>query len=104
MSGEVVKFPIGVVVRQHRIRPAIGATTEEQAIDEAMMSVRHAIKSLKRQEASLHLRSYRAREKATPEQRRRMGEEIMRRVEERIAENAENAAAAAESEGGDNAA
>src|SRR5690348_9786986 len=49
MTGQVIKFSIGRVERQHRIRRAMGVTAEAEAIDEARMSVRHAIKSLQRQ-------------------------------------------------------
>src|SRR3981081_2232355 len=67
-ADTVVKFPIDRVVREHRIGMLLGVTIEAEAIDQALRSVRHAIKSLRRQEATLNLCAARARRKVTPEQ------------------------------------
>ena len=67
-ADTVVKFPIDRVVREHRIGMLLGVTIEAEAIDQALRSVRHAIKTLRRQEATLNLCAARARKKVTPEQ------------------------------------
>ena len=92
-SSTVVKFPIGRVVREHRIAPLLAATPEAEAIDQAFRSVEHAMKSLERQRASLQLRWNRVRKKETPEQHARLVERNMRRIvacqdEDRAAERA----------------
>ena len=66
MTGAVVKFPIGRVVREHRIGQIHEATPEAEAIEQAARSVRHALKTLRRQEASLNLRAAQLRKKVTP--------------------------------------
>jgi hypothetical protein len=86
-GSNIVKFPIGRVVREHRNALIVGATSEEEAIAQSLVSVRRAITTLRRQESSLFLRSYRAWKRATPEQRRRVGEESMRRIYARLAED-----------------
>ena len=92
-KSEVVKFPVGRVVREHRIGPLLMATPEAEAIEQACYSVRRAIKALQRQEASLNLRAARARKKETPEQTARLVEKSMQHVyarqdEDRAAEAA----------------
>jgi len=86
-TDTVVKFPIGRVVREHRIGMLLGVTIEAEAIDQALRSVRHAIKSLRRQEATLNLRAAVARKKVTPEQRAAACAENMRRLYARDDEN-----------------
>jgi predicted AAA+ superfamily ATPase len=80
MTGAVIKFPIGRVVREHRIGQILAGTAEGEAIEQAARSVRHAIKTLRRQEASLNLRAAREREKETPEQQARFVEKSMRHI------------------------
>ena len=80
MTGTVIKFPIGRVVREHRIGNILAATPEGEAIDQALCSVRRAIKTLRRQEASLNLRLARERRKETPERSARLVEKNMRRI------------------------
>jgi hypothetical protein len=80
MTGAVIKFPIGRVVREHRIGTFTGATPELEAINQAAISMRRAITSLRRQEATLNLLAARAWKKATPEQRERAGDENTRRI------------------------
>jgi hypothetical protein len=79
-SAIVVKFPIGRVVREHRIGHLLAATPEGEAIEQALQSVRGAIKTLERQRASLILRANRARKKETPEQHARLVEKNMSRI------------------------
>ena len=67
-ADTVVKFPIGRVVREHRIGPILGATPELEAIERSAISIRRAIETLRRQEATLNLCAARARKKVTPEQ------------------------------------
>ena len=78
-EGSVVKFPIGRVVREHRVG-LTSATPELEAINQAAISMRRAITSLRRQEATLNLLAARAWKKATPEQRERAGAENTRRI------------------------
>src|SRR6202030_3109765 len=78
-EGSVVKFPIGRVVREHRIGLS-GATPELEAINQAAISMRRAITTLRRQEATLNLLAARAWKKATPEQREQAGAENTRRI------------------------
>jgi hypothetical protein len=87
----VVKFPIGRVVREHRIGQIHEATPEAEAIEQAARSVRHAIQTLRRQEASLNLRAAQLRKKVTPEQHARLVEKNMRLM--RIGEAEDRAAA-----------
>jgi hypothetical protein len=75
----VIKFPIGRVVREHRIGLS-GVTPELEAIERASISVRFAIETLRRQEATLNLYAARARKKVTPEQHARAVKENMRRM------------------------
>ena len=67
-ANTVVKFPIGRVVREHRVGASLGGTPELQAIEQAAISVRRAISTLRRQQASLNLLAARASKKVTPEQ------------------------------------
>jgi len=73
-GSNIVKFPIGRVVREHRNALIVGATSEEEAIAQSLVSVRRAITTLRRQESSLFLRSYRAwkgNARTAPPRRRR---------------------------------
>ena len=79
-ASSVVKFPIGRVVREHRIGHILAATPEAEAIEQARRSVSQAIKTLRRQEASLNLRAARERKKETPEQHAQLVERNMRRI------------------------
>jgi len=79
-TDTVVKFPIGRVVREHRIRGTQHGSPELDAIEQAAISVRRAIKTLLRQEATLNLRAAVARKKVTPEQRAAACAENMRRL------------------------
>ena len=79
-ADTVVKFPIDRVVREHRIGMLLGVTIEAEAIDQALRSVRHAIKSLRRQEATLNLCAARARKKVTPEQQAAAVKKNMRHI------------------------
>jgi hypothetical protein len=83
MTGAVVKFPIGRVVREHRIGAFTGATPELEAINQAAISMRRAITTLRRQEATLNLLAAGAWKKATPEQRERASAENTRRIYKR---------------------
>src|SRR5438045_1768449 len=67
-TDTVVKFPIGRVVREHRIGIILAATPKAEAIEQALRSVRDAIRTLQRQRATLELLAWRGREKETPEQ------------------------------------
>src|ERR1700732_3955284 len=80
MTGHVVKFPIGRVVREHRIGCILAATPEAEEVERALRSVRDAITTLRRQEASLILRWRHALEQETPEQNARLVERNMRRI------------------------
>jgi hypothetical protein len=86
-TDTVVKFPIGRVVREHRIRGTQHGSPELDAIEQAAISVRRAIKTLLRQEATLNLRAAVARKKVTPEQRAAACAENMRRLYARDDEN-----------------
>jgi hypothetical protein len=86
-ADTVVKFPIGRVVREHRIRGTQHGSPELDAIEQAAISVRRAIKTLLRQEATLNLRAAVARKKVTPEQRAAARAENMRRLYARDDEN-----------------
>jgi hypothetical protein len=79
-TDTVVKFPIGRVVREHRIGLILAATPEAEAIEQALRSVSQAITTLRRQEASLNLRAARERKKETPEQHARLVKENMRHM------------------------
>jgi hypothetical protein len=82
-TDTVVKFPIGRVVREHRIGTFTGATPELEAINQAAISMRRAITTLRRQEAALTLLAAGAWKKATPEQRERASAENTRRIYKR---------------------
>ena len=82
-EGSIVKFPIGRVVREHRIGNITEATPEAEAIEQALRSVRHAIKTLERQRASLNLRAAGEHKKVTPEQHARLVERNMQRIYKR---------------------
>jgi hypothetical protein len=43
-TDTVVKFPIGRVVREHRIGIVLGASPESEAIEQSIISIRRAIK------------------------------------------------------------
>ena len=60
---------------------------ELEAIEQAAISVRRAIHTLRRQEATLNLLAARERKKETPEQHARLVEENMSRVYAREAED-----------------
>ena len=79
-ADTVVKFPIGRVVREHRIGPILGATPELEAIERSAISIRRAIETLRRQEAILNLCAARARKKVTPEQQAAAVKKNMRRI------------------------
>ena len=101
MSGEVVKFPIGRVVREHRVG-RFDPATESEAINQALVSMRRAIKTLRHQEATLNLRYWAARKRQMPEERARIGERNMQHIHARMAEDEANTAT--ESQGDDTAA
>jgi len=82
-ANTVVKFPIGRVVREHRVGASLGGTPELQAIEQAAISVRRAISTLRRQQASLNLLAARASKKVTPEQHAAACAENMRRIHAR---------------------
>ena len=82
-ADTVVKFPIGRVVREHRIRGTQHGSPELDAIEQAAISVRRAIKTLLRQEATLNLRAAVARKKVPPEQRAAAYAENTRRLHAR---------------------
>ena len=89
-ASNIIKFPIVRAVREHRIGLIVGATSEDEAIEQSLVSMRRAITTLRRQHSTLILASYRARRKRTPEQRRRfdqLTDESLRRVYARIAED-----------------
>ena len=86
-ADTVVKFPIGRVVREHRIGGTRHGSPELDAIEQAAISVRRAIKTLLRQEATLNLRAAVARKKVTPEQRAAACAENMRRLYARDDDN-----------------
>jgi hypothetical protein len=46
MTGAVVKFPVGRVVREHRIGCILAATPEAEEVERALRSVRDAITTL----------------------------------------------------------
>jgi hypothetical protein len=79
-TDTVVMFPIGRVVREHRIGQIHEATPEAEAIERALRSMRHAIKTLEWQQSSLNLRLQRERKKVTPEQHARLVERNMQRI------------------------
>jgi hypothetical protein len=79
-EGSIVKFPIGRVVREHRIGIILAATPEAEAIEQALRSVRGAIETLRRQEATLNLHAARERKKVTPEQHARLVERNMQGI------------------------
>jgi len=80
MTGAVIKFPIGRVVREHRIGASLSGSPELDAIERSAISIRRAITTLRRQHATLNLLADRARKKVTPEQRAAAGAENMRRI------------------------
>jgi hypothetical protein len=80
MTGAVIKFPIGRVVREHRIGATRHGSPELDAIEQAAISVRRAITTLRRQQATLNLRAAVARKKVTPEQQAAACAENMRRI------------------------
>jgi len=53
VSGEVVKFPIGRVVRLNRLRYPLDYNPTMKELDRAVWSIDQAIASLKRQRASV---------------------------------------------------
>jgi hypothetical protein len=87
MSGEVVKFPIGRVVREHRVRMNFGGSVEANALDAVLHSVDDALASLKRQRSSLLMQFRAARERETPDERARASGRVMARVFMRQAED-----------------
>src|SRR6476661_8010118 len=90
MTGEIIKFPIGRVVREHRIAASLHGSPELDAIERSGISIRRAIETLRRQEATLNLLAARARKKVAPEQRGAACAENMRHIYARINElNAE---------------
>jgi hypothetical protein len=86
-TDTVVKFPIGRVVREHRIRATQHGSPELDAIERLATSIRAAIITLRRQEAALHLLAARARKKVPPEQRAAAYAENTRRLYAREAED-----------------
>jgi len=60
--------------------PALYRADIAEAIEQARRSVSQAIKTLRRQEASLNLRAARERKKETPEQHAQLVERNMRRI------------------------
>jgi hypothetical protein len=89
-ASNIVKFPIGRVVREHRSGLIVGETSEEAAIEQSLGSMRRAITTLRRQESTLFLAWYRAQRNRTPEQQRRfdqLADESLRRTYARIAED-----------------
>jgi hypothetical protein len=80
MTGEIVKFPIGRVVREHRIGGTQHGSPELDAIEQSAISIRRAIETLRRQGATLNLLAARARKKVTPEQHARAVEKNMSRI------------------------
>jgi len=93
-ASNIIKFPIGRAVREHRIGPLLGATPEE-AIEQSLVSMRRAITTLRRQHSTQILASDRARRKRTPEQQARLVEQNMRRIYAREEEDRAAEAAAA---------
>jgi hypothetical protein len=91
-ADTVVKFPIGRVVREHRVSASLNGSPELDAIEQAAISVRRAIKTLLRQEATLNLRAAVARKKVPPEQRAAAYAENTRRLHVRDDENCAAAA------------
>jgi hypothetical protein len=87
MTGAVIKFPIGRVVREHRIGATRHGSPELDAIEQAAISVRRAITTLRRQQATLNLRAAVARKKVTPEQQAAACAENMRHLHARDDEN-----------------
>jgi hypothetical protein len=85
-TDTVVKFPIARVVREHRIGGTRHGSPELDAIEQSAISIRRAIKTLRRQEATLNLLAARARKKVTPEQHAAACAENMRRIYAREAE------------------
>ena len=89
-SAAVIKFPIGRVVREHRIGAILAATPTAEAIEQALRSVSHAIKTLRHQAATLNLLAARERKKETPDQRARLVTKNMSRIYAREAEDGTN--------------
>jgi hypothetical protein len=87
-ADTVVKFPIGRVVREHRVGIILAATPKAEAIEQALRSVRAAIRTLQRQRATLELLAWREREKETPEQHAALVARNMRRIYAREDEGA----------------
>ena len=83
MTGAVIKFPIGRVVREHRIGASLSGSPELDAIERSAISIRRALVTLRRQEATLNLLAATARKKVTREQRAAAGAENMRRIHAR---------------------
>jgi hypothetical protein len=79
-ASSVVKFPIGRVVREHRIGIILAATPEAEAIGQAAISVRRAIETLRRQEATLNLHAARESKKVTPKQHAQLVAKNMRHI------------------------
>jgi hypothetical protein len=79
-TDTVVKFPIGRVVREHRIGIILAATPKAEAIEQALRSINHAIVTLRRQEATLNLHAARERKKVTPKQHAQLVAKNMRHI------------------------
>jgi hypothetical protein len=79
-ADSVVKFPIGRVVREHRIGGTQHGLPELDAIEQSATSIRRAIETLRRQEATLNLLAARARKRVTPEQHAAACAENMRHI------------------------
>jgi hypothetical protein len=86
-TDTIVKFPIGRVVREHRIGGTQHGSPELDAIEQAAISVRRAITTLRRQAATLNLRAAAARKKVSPEQLAAASAENMRHLYARDDEN-----------------
>jgi hypothetical protein len=79
-ADTVVKFPIGRVVREHRIGIILAATPEAEAIEQALRSISRAIVTLRRQEATLNLYAARESKKVTPKQHAQLVAKNMRHI------------------------
>jgi hypothetical protein len=86
-TDTVVKFPIGRVVREPRVSASLNGSPELDAIEQAAISVRRAITTLRRQEATLNLLAARAQKKVPPEQQAAAYAENTRRIYKREAED-----------------
>src|SRR5579863_3368110 len=86
-SAEIVKFPIGRVVREHRITQVMDGSPESVALSRALRSVSRAIETMQRQRASLMLRLQAARARETPEQHEASVKKNMAHIYAREAED-----------------